>query len=196
MVFYPLQGWTYRLDETERLEMHETSMETTLAFIDQGVKMNMACLFETPTLHYPFSKEWAGAITGLFFSYEVNLSRLAIIELCFRNRLESRGIKQKAEAEGTRYVTRCNKLYIAIGRENEDEAREVNFTLSEAESSAFLEIFEREMPCLEAAQEVQTQLCELGYQIWRDRFTSSTELSAQEVTSDTETTSSSEGRII
>lgn len=157
-------------------KLRKVFSQTTLAFIENGADVHtLQHIAVNPNRIVPTSFRGKAHEYQIQVQHnyvlDVELSPLAIIELCLNDQHEITQIKDICVAKGAHSYLRFTSIYVqsCVGNDS-DDFRE--FELSGEESAAFIRLFEKNLTSKAAKEHFDHQCIVLGDQIYQDRMKS------------------------
>ena len=122
---FSLPSVRYQMDVWE--ETYRAYMETTVAFVEKGADLHVIC---------PVASKSINTVSENY-SLDLDLSALAVIELCSNNQLGHSHLRGLCARKGAPYYSRCTQV-----TRYEREARK-SYKVSDHESTAILELYKK-----------------------------------------------------
>ena len=142
-----------RISEHNLRIMQNTLAKTALAFIDRGVDLATS---EVPELRIMISGDGN-------YIFWLDTSVLATLELCLTGQSELFRIREACKSAGASFYAHCSTLEVW----RDDTYSE--YELSNTESSAFLQIYNRDFIKKEIQRSIDIDLVKLADKVWRER---------------------------
>ncbi|CAF9932900.1 MAG: hypothetical protein HETSPECPRED_008477 [Heterodermia speciosa] len=143
-----------RMTEHNLRIMQNALAKTALAFIDRGVDLATSEVLGSRILT-------SGG--GGYCLFWLDLSVLAILELCLTGQSELLRIREACNSAGASFYAHCSKLVFSRGETHSE------YELLNTESSAFLQIYNRDFTKAEIQRSIDSDLIKLGDTILREK---------------------------
>lgn len=178
----PHLHYMYSCSKRERIELWRTCSDTTLAFIEKGTDLHVRLGILVDTRMNGNSGIYGNISdiedqaddSGHGYQFKVELSPVAVVELCFNGQPEITRIKEICLAKGASLYMKCTGVEIFDMSVVELNSHLIaRYELSGQEFAAFLRLFERDLTSRVARKAFHHQCVKLGNTIERDRQFSS-----------------------
>ena len=146
-------------DLSHGAHLHNTFAKTALAFIDRGADLATEEILRVGLEMYN------NTLVG--YVYWLDLSALAILELCLKGKKELFRIRERCNSAGAIFYARCSMLQVKnfdFGRSTRDE-----YELSNSESSAFLHLYFCDFTKEEVRKSMKKSMIQLAESIIESR---------------------------
>ena len=146
--------------EKEGDDLRRAYMETTVVFVEKGANLHSICKF------------WKDASWSHGYSLIIDLSSLAVIELCFKDLPGYSYLGRLCADKGAPYYLRCTQVTIT----DLQRGSERDFEVSDSESTGILEIYKRFFANGSSKRQLENEMVTYLNELFHDRLEDVSEL--------------------
>ena len=162
--------WSRFLGEVHRICIERSSVdeweltrrayiETTVAFVEKGADLHS--IFDLSSQIISSDED------RYYYSLDLDLSALAVIELCSKDLVEDSHLKKLCDEKGAPYYSRCTQITKTKGQLR---SRGKRLVLSDSESTAILELYKKSFDDGVSREKVENEMETYIKKLFQDRI--------------------------